>query len=207
MPPQPQWLTWAQNLAAIAQNGLAYSTNPFDIERFHQLRGIAAEILAAYSQTDLPVVQNLLDAQSGYTTPKVDCRGVVFQNGKLLMVRELIDGRWTLPGGWVDVNEPPGLAVAREVREEAGYDVRAVKLLMLYDRASHPHPPYIFSVYKLFFLCELLGEAEAKTNETADATFFAPDELPPLSLERVTPDELERIFEHYRNPDLPTDFD
>lgn len=207
MHPQPQWLTWAQNLAAIAQNGLTYSTNPFDIERFHQLRAIAAEILATYSQTDLPVVQNLLDGQSGYTTPKVDCRGVVFKDGKLLMVRELSDGGWTLPGGWVDVNEPPGLAVEREVREEAGYDVRAVKLLMLLDRAKHPHPPYIFSVYKLFFLCELLGEAEAKTNETADATFFAQDAIPPLSLDRVTPGQLERIFEHYRNPDLPTDFD
>jgi hypothetical protein len=110
-----RWLFWARRLESLAQNGLAYSTNPFDIDRFHQIQGIAAEIFSDYSQVDLEVVENIIDFEQGYATPKLDIRGVVFNEGKILLVKELADGGWTLPGGWVDVNEPPSRAVEREV--------------------------------------------------------------------------------------------
>jgi ADP-ribose pyrophosphatase YjhB (NUDIX family) len=203
----PQWIDWAQRLQAIAQSGLAYSPNVYDRERYEILRGIAAEMLAAAGQIELPVVQQLIDAEAGYATPKIDIRGVVFQEDKILLVRELADGGWTLPGGWVDVNEPPSRAVEREVWEESGYQVRAVKLLAVFDRNLHGHTPFIFHTYKLYLRCDLTGGHPVDSYETDGARFFGPDELPPLSISRTTPEVLDRMFAHYHHPDWPTDFD
>lgn len=203
----PKWLDWAQRIQSLAQSGLTYSKNPFDLERYELLGKIAAEILAEYTQVDLPVIQNLLDTQSGYTTPKVDVRGVVFQDHKILLVKEHSDGGWTLPGGWVDVGEPPSLAAEREVWEESGYRVKATKLLALFDRNLHGHPPYIFHTYKVFILCDLAGGEPATSLETDGAEFFAQDALPPLSIQRTTSQEIDRFFEHLDHPDWPTDWD
>lgn len=203
----PQWLKWAQKIDSLAQAGLSYTNNAFDIERYHALREVAAEIISHYGEIEMPVIRNLLDAQAGYTTPKVDVRGVIFQDHKILLVKELFDGCWTLPGGWVDVNESPAPAAEREVWEESGYQVRAVKLLAVYDHQKHGHPSYIHHIYKLFFLCELLGGTPTQSIETGGAEFFAEDQIPPLSIARTTQEELTRLFEHHRNPDLPTDFD
>jgi ADP-ribose pyrophosphatase YjhB (NUDIX family) len=203
----PQWIEWAQRLQALAQNGLTFNTNPYDVSRYEAVQAIAAEILSEYSQTDESVVLDLFKKQSGYATPKVDTRGVIFQGDKILLVKELLDGLWTFPGGWADVTESPSIAVQREVREEAGLLVRPVKLLSVYDRNKHGHPPYPFSIYKLFFLCEITGQAPADTLETASATFYGEDEIPALSIDRCTPEEVTRMFEHHRHPDWPTDFD
>lgn len=204
----PNWLTWAQHIQAIAQSGLLYTGNPFDVERYRALSGIATEMMVEGTGADPDAVRVVFDAQSGYATPKLDIRGVVFNDDKLLLVRELSDGgRWTLPGGWVDINEPPSAAVEREVREEAGMLVRAVKLLALYDRNLHGHPPTLFHSYKVFILCELLGVAVASELETSDPTFFSEAEIPELSLSRVTPEEIARMFKHQEHPGWPADFD
>ncbi len=204
----PQWLKWARALRALAQAGLTYSENPFDRERYAAIRDIAAEITATSAGVDLAEVRDLFAAQVGYETPKVDVRGVVFREDKLLLVRELSDGgRWTLPGGWADINEVPSKAVEREVWEESGYRTRAYKLLMLYDRSRHGHPPHPFTIYKLFFLCELLEGEPMDSHETSDATFFAEHAIPELSVSRTTPEEIVRVFEHHRHLDWPTDFD
>jgi ADP-ribose pyrophosphatase YjhB (NUDIX family) len=203
----PKWLEWARRLESIAQSGLTYTTSPFDVERFEAVRDLAAEIVSEYTHVDLHEILEIYHQQSGYTTPKVDVRGVVFRDGQVLLVQELADGGWTLPGGWVDVNEAPTQAVEREVWEETGYEVKAHKLLALYDREGHDHPPYLFHAYKLFFRCELTGGAPRPSLETGEARFFPPDGLPPLSLARTSHAELERFFEHLRCPDLPTDFD
>ena len=137
----PQWLDWAQQLAALAQSGLAYSQNPFEIERYNQIRKIAAGMLSAYGNEPIQRVNSLLAEQEGYATPKLDVRGVVFKDNRVLLVKELADGGWTLPGGFVDVGEPPSLAVEREVWEESGYRVKATKLLAVLDRNQHGHPP------------------------------------------------------------------
>ncbi|MBD2463137.1 NUDIX hydrolase [Oscillatoria sp. FACHB-1407] len=204
-----QWLKWAQKLQAIAQCGLTYSQNPFDIDRFQQVQQIAAEIMATHSNVEPNLVLDLFKRETGYATPKVDVRGAVFQNDKILLVKEKFDGLWTLPGGYVDVGEPPSLAVEREVYEESGYQTRAVKLLALYDRdhPRHNHPPFEHHIYKLFFLCELLGGSPIDNVETEEATFFAEDEIPDLSLSRVMPAQISRLFAHYRHPDWQTDFD
>jgi ADP-ribose pyrophosphatase YjhB (NUDIX family) len=202
------WLEYAQRLAALAQSGMAYCRNPYDLERYHQMCEIAAEMMAESSGEPVEHVLGLLDNQAGYATPKLDGRGVVFCDDKILLVRELADGgRWTLPGGWVDVGEPPRLAVEREVREESGYEVKATKLLALYDRELHGHPPHLFHTYKIFILCELLGGAPTESLETGGADFFEPDALPELSISRTTTGEIQRMFEHHHNPNLPTDLD
>lgn len=203
----PHWLDWSQRLQAIAQSGLTFTQNAFEIERYEAVREIAVEIAAAHSNLSRPQIEAVFAGQHGYATPKIDVRGVVFQDGKVLLVKELKDGGWTLPGGWCDVGEPPSLATEREVYEESGYKVRAIKLLALYDRNLHDHPPSLMHIYKIFFLCELFGGQAAMSIETGGAEFFAEDALPPLSTPRTTEAQLHRFFEHSRHPYWPTDFD
>lgn len=204
-------IDWAQRLQAIAQTGLAYEPQPYDRQRYQQILDIAVEMLAANSDAAPDALRAVFEAQIGHATPKTDARGVVFRDGKILLVQEKMDNnRWTLPGGWADVGDAPSAAAVREIREETGYTTRAVKLLALYDRNKHGHPPYIFHAYKAFFQCELtdpVRHPDPHNVETGDVAFFGADELPELSLARVTPAQIARFFEHLRQPDLPTDFD
>jgi ADP-ribose pyrophosphatase YjhB (NUDIX family) len=203
-----KWLKWAQQLQAIAQTGLAFTQDPFEVERYELVREIAAEIMAKHSELSIPPILDLFADQAGYATPKVDVRGVMFDDdARMLLVKERRDGRWTLPGGWADVNDSPAEATEREVREESGYHARATKLLACYDRNKHAHPPHAFHIYKLFFLCKLEGGAPTTSIETAGVGFYGEHEIPPLSLPRVTPAQIARFFEHYRHPEWATDFD
>ncbi len=209
---EPQWLTWAKALQALAQTGQHFTENPYDRDRYQQIETIAVEMMAAHSNTDPAIIRQLFDQQSGYATPKVDVRGAVFKGDALLLVREKLDGgRWTLPGGWADVNDTPSAAVLREIYEEAGYEARAVKLIGVLDRTKQGHPPHPFHTYKLFFLCDLIRETPdvaPHDHETSEATFFSEQALPAdLSLDRITAAQIARCFEHHRHPELPTDFD
>lgn len=206
---EPTWLHWARELQAIAQIGLAYpSGNDFDQQRYERIREIAAEIMSAGGGIDKGLLLELFERETGYATPKVDVRGVVFRERKLLLVREAADGGWTLPGGWADVNESPKESVVREVREESGYETRPVKLLALYDRSKHEHVPHFpYHVYKLFILCEVIGGEARISSETSAVAFFAQHELPELSISRVTPKQIRHLFDHYTHLDWPTDFD
>jgi ADP-ribose pyrophosphatase YjhB (NUDIX family) len=200
-----------RELQAIAQTGLAYTKDPYDMERYGAIRRIAAQIAAAHTHAAATAIEELFSGEVGHATPKVDVRGAVLRDGQILLVRERSDGRWTLPGGWVDVGEPPGVAVAREVREESGYPVQATKLAMLYDRDRHGHPPHPFHIYKLFFLCTLV-DAEQRFDaahgvEIDGVGWFAPDALPALSVGRVTVTQIARLFDHHHHPYWPTDFD
>ena len=203
----PRWLDWAKRLNAIAQTGLTYATGAYDRERYEAIRGIAAEMLAAGTGWDRGAVIELFKGDAGYATPKVDVRAAVFQDGRVLLVKEKEDGLWTLPGGWADVGDSPSVAAVRETKEESGYDVGVRKLAAVYDRNRHGHPPIPFHAYKLFFVCELIGGEASCSRETEGAEFFAEDALPPLSLTRVTPPQIAHLFEHWRHPELPTSFD
>ncbi len=203
-----KWLTWAKRLQAVAQNGLTFATDPFDIERYEAIRTLAAEIMADGSGTDMQRIADLFSGETGYATPKVDVRGAVFRDNAILLIKERSDGLWTLPGGWADVGESPRENVEREVCEESGYTVQATKLLAVYDRSRHPHiPPGSCDAYKLFFLCALTGGSAKTGIETEQVAFFSQDEIPELSLDRVTPEQVAHMFEHFRHPDWPTDFD
>ncbi len=205
----PQWLVWARRLQAIAQTGLSFAESHYDRERYEQIRDVAAEMMAAGAGSEMQPILDMFAAETGYATPKVDVRGVIFRGDSILLVRELSDGgRWTLPGGWADVNDSPSANAVREVWEESGYETRAVKLLAVYDRSAHPHyPPHPYHVYKLFFLCEITGGSATASSETSDAAFFAENDIPELSVARVTPGQISRLFEQHRHPDWPTDFD
>jgi len=212
---EPDWLVWARRIQALAQTGIAYTRDAYDRERYEALRTLAAEMLGARSGGDPARIETLFADQSGYATPKVDVRGAVFdRDGRILLVRETADaGRWTLPGGWADVNQSPSECVAREVLEEAGIEVRVRKLAGVYDRARHAHqPPYPFHIYKMFFICDPVGAPELARGdgfETSAAEFFAQADVPEaeLSISRVLPFQIKRLFQHLRDPLLPTDFD
>jgi ADP-ribose pyrophosphatase YjhB (NUDIX family) len=204
---RPDWLRWADALQTIASAGLTYSRDPFDRDRFEQVRAVAAEILARHTDLALPDAEARLRAEAGYVTPKVDVRAAVFEGDRVLLVQEISDGRWSLPGGWADVGESPAEVAAREVREEAGLEVRVARLLAVLDKRKHPYPPQVWHVYKLFFLCEVTGGALRTSAETPGVDWFRRDALPPLSLDRVLPAQVDRLFHLREQPGLPADFD
>jgi ADP-ribose pyrophosphatase YjhB (NUDIX family) len=209
-PVEPRWVLWAREMQALAQTGLAFTRDQFDRERYSQLLGLAAQIMAEYSGMPVSDIEVLFKHQSGYATPKLGVRAAVFSGDRILLVREIADDhRWTLPGGWADVNEAPAEAVAREVQEEAGVEVRPYKLAAVWDRGRHPHgTAEPFHVWRLFFLCEIIGGEPSCGPETSEVAFFAEHELPvELSTRRVLRPQIERMFEHMRRPELLTDFD
>ncbi|WP_017300885.1 NUDIX hydrolase [Nodosilinea nodulosa] len=203
------WLSWIQQLLGIAQTGLHYKNHPYDTERYRQVQDIAVAMLAAQAQADPLALLELFQREQGHATPKVDVRGVVFRDQKILLVQERSDGLWALPGGWADVGDSPSSAVEREIFEESGFTARATRLLACYDRAHprHGHPPALHHSYRLVFLCEITGGQPTPSYETPAVDFFGPHEIPPLSLGRTSPSQIQRFFESLNNPDQPTDFD
>jgi len=197
-------------LSALSQNGLTYGTDQYDLERYRQVGQLAAELLAVISGRPAADLAVELGRDSGYATPKIDVRGVVFDDQeRVLLMRERADGLWSLPGGWADPGEAPSAAVVREVLEETGYGSSAVKLIACWDRElQHNPPPLPVHVYKLFFLCRRNGtQQQPEALETLDVGWFHFNALPRLSLGRVNHHQLDRALAHHRNPTLPTEFD
>jgi ADP-ribose pyrophosphatase YjhB (NUDIX family) len=204
---EPAWLPMGRELRAIAQIGLTFSKDPFDRQRFERIRELGAALLAEGAGLQSAQLLDLFREDTGYATPKVDVRGAVFRDGDILLVREVSDGRWTLPGGWADVNQTPAECVVREVAEESGFTARAVKLAAVHDYQKRNAPRHLDSIYKLFFICELTGGSARPSNETSEVGFFSLLDLPPLSLGRTNPAQIELMFRHAENPALPADFD
>jgi ADP-ribose pyrophosphatase YjhB (NUDIX family) len=207
MPQEPQWLSIAREVRAIAQTGLAFNADGFDHQRYQRLRELAALLMAQGSATEQEPILELLRQEKGYATPKVDVRGAAFEDGRVLMVREISDGKWTLPGGWADVNQSAGECVVREIAEESGFKARALKLAAVFDYQKRNPPRHIDSIYKMFFICEIVGGAACASDETSEVAFFPRNELPPLSLGRTTAAQIDRMFQHREDPQLATDFD
>ena len=202
-----RWAEWANRIRGLADTGLALCENHFDRDRYEKLREIALAMSADLAGAPLDELRGLLPLEPGYVTPKVDVRGAIFEGERVLLVREAMDGLWTLPGGWADVGDSPREAVEREIREESGYLSRATKLAAAYDRSRHDHPPQAVYVYKLLFVCERTGGAPATSTETLAVDFFPLDALPPLSRVRITEAQIRRLYEHHRHPEWPTEFD
>jgi ADP-ribose pyrophosphatase YjhB (NUDIX family) len=205
---EPLWLTIARELQAIAQTGLTFTQDRFDRLRYERLRELAAQLIAHGSGSETEKVLDLLRGETGYATPKIDVRGAAFRDSQVLLVRELSDGLWTLPGGWADVNQSPAECVVREIFEESGFQARALKLAAVHDyrKAGHPRRA-LHSAYKMYFICEIEGGVATPSNETSEVAFFPRDALPPLSLGRTLPEQIQRMFGHWEHPERPTDFD
>jgi ADP-ribose pyrophosphatase YjhB (NUDIX family) len=210
---QPKWLEWAMRLQTMAQNGLNYAQDRYDIGRYREIAEIALEMMALGSETEISLVRNLFAYETGHATPKVDVRAAAFRDTahgpEILLVRERRDGAWTLPGGWADVGETPSEAARREVVEESGFEVKITRLLAVYDKRMHPHPPRPHYVYKLFFEARIIGRSSLAGDgfETDEVEFFGPDALPPLSLDRTVPGQILRMFELHATPGAVADFD
>jgi len=200
-------LDWIRRLNAIAQSGLTFEPGVFDRQRYEQIRSLAAE-MAAHPAGSVEAVDQIFAAESGYATPKVICRAAVFDDAqRILMVRETADGRWTLPGGWIDVGDSPAGATEREVWEETGYQVRAVKLAAVFDKRRHPHPPAVHHAYLMFFVCELMGGEATPSVETSEVAWVERGSLPELSSGRAVEPQIDRMWDHAADPALGTDFD
>ena len=207
---EPDWLTWSRELQAIAQTGLTFTKDPYDRERYEQLRGLAARVMEAHTATPAAWIAHLFTGEVGYATPKIDVRGAAFDEaGRILMVREVLDeGRWTLPGGWADVNLTPAENVVKEIREESGYEAKVRKLAAVWDRTRQGHPNKVFSAAKLFFICDITGGAAATSLETSEVGWFARDALPAdISEDRVLRRQIDRMFDHAADAGLATDYD
>lgn len=201
-----KWLQWAVELQSLAQAGIHYTKDPYDEERFERIREIAAEMIAHKSEIPLDKVKDLFCCEIGYQTPKLETRAAVFQDGKILLVQEN-DGKWSLPGGWCDVNISARENTVKEVKEEAGLDVIPRRIIAVQDRAKHNLPVYAYGVCKIFVQCDAAGGQFTPNLETTEARYFPPDQLPPLAEEKNTPAQIALCFEAYRSDAWSAQFD
>lgn len=205
-----EWLAMAKRIQAIAQAGLFYTENPYDKDRYQELSDLSVQILSKLSDEPIEKIGALFTQErDGYQTPKVDVRAVVFNDqNEILMVKERVDDRWSLPGGWADVGYTPSEVAVKEVKEETGIDVKTIRLLAVMDKKNHPHPEEAWYVYKLFILCEKIGgEISQNTMETSDIQYFPADKLPQLSEPRNLESQIKLMFEYKDNPNKEVYFD
>lgn len=195
---QPQWLEWAKELQFLAQTGLTYSKDVFDIERFERIREISAEIISAQSELSLEKVKDLFCNETGFQTPKLDTRAAIFKEDKILLVKER-NGTWSLPGGWVDVNQTVKSNTEKEVEEEAGLKVEATRIIAVQDRNMHNVPPYAYNVCKIFVLCEILSGHFQPNIETTESDYFRLEELPLLAEEKNNEEQIKMCFSAYHD--------
>ena len=197
------WLQWAIELQSLAQAGLTYGKDEYDKERYERIREISAEMVARKSDISIEKVKDLFCNESGYQTPKIDTRAAIFENGKILLVRET-NGKWSLPGGWVDVNVSVGDNVVKEVKEESGLDVKVDKVIAIQDRAKHNLPVYAYGVCKVFAQCSVIGGSFEPNIETTEFRYFTEDDLPELATEKNNEEQIKMCFSAYHSKDWKT---
>ena len=197
------WLQWAIELQSLAQAGLTYGKDEYDKERYERIRDISAEMVARKSDISIEKVKDLFCNESGYQTPKIDTRAAIFENGKILLVRET-NGKWSLPGGWVDVNVSVGDNVVKEVKEESGLDVKVDKVIAIQDRAKHNLPVYAYGVCKVFAQCSVIGGNFEPNIETTEFRYFTEDDLPELATEKNNEEQIKMCFSAYHSKDWKT---
>lgn len=195
-----KWLEWAKRIQSLSQAGLTYAKDVYDIERYEELRNISAEIIEEYTELEMQKVKDLFASDTGYQTPKIDVRGAVFKENKILMVREKSDNKWALPGGFCDVGLSPAENIVKEIKEESGFNVVPIKLLAILDMNKHPHPPQPYHYYKLFIQCKIVSGYEKVGVETKGIHFYDRNNLPELSLNRNTESQIKMLFDFLENP-------
>lgn len=197
-----------EKIRALCQVGLAYSKDPYDIERYKEITELVFSSLSAATAIEPKRFVEVYLPETGYATPKVDLRAGVFDDGKVLLVKEKTDGLWSLPGGWADVHENPSQGVAREVLEETGFNTEVVKLVAVKDRSMHPYQPvFLQHVIKLFFLCDIISHGDSADLGIAETGFFDLDALPDISIDRVLREDIAMLHQHSLDSSLPTYFD
>ncbi len=206
-PTSLQWLAWAREIQALSQTGLAFNEPGYDTDRYTRFTEIAAEIIGQHTSVPKAEALKSFSAQPGYATVKVDVRGAVIREGKILLVQERRDQRWCMPGGWADIGDRPSDMVAREVWEESGFDVKAYRAVGIYDANRSQTPTEFFHAYKIVFLCDITGGEARSSDETMDVGFFDPESLPPLSTCRTNNRHISDVFAHWKDPSKQPIFD
>jgi len=204
---ETKWIDWIVELQAIAQAQLYYSKDIYALENFKRIRDISSEMMGKISDLPVEIVKDLFCNETGYQTPKLDTRAAIFQDGKILLVKEKATNTWSLPGGWVDVNESVKSNTIKEVKEEAGLDVEAIKLIAVQDRNKHNTPRYAYGICKIFVLCEIISGSFEENTETSESNFFSIDELPELANEKNTSEQIRMCFEAYHDDNWAAQFD
>lgn len=202
-----KWLKWAIEIQSLAQAGLTYTDNVYDIERYGRLREIAAEIIEEKSNISLEKVKDLFCNENGYQTPKIDTRAAIFKDDKILLTHEN-NGTWSMPGGWCDVLESVKSNTIKEVKEETGLDVETIKIISIQDRNKHNKPIYAYGVCKIFVLCNVIGGGFIENIETTEIKYFSLDEIPNnLAEEKTNKEQIEMCFKAYKDEKWQTQFD
>ncbi|MGL4573130.1 MAG: NUDIX hydrolase [Clostridium sp.] len=204
---EEKWLNWAKRLQSIAQSGITYSKDKYDIERFEEIRNLSSEILKEYTDIPTEKVKDLFCNEKGYQTPKVDVRAAIFINNKILLVKESLDNKWALPGGWAEIDLSIKENAIKESFEEAGVNITPVKLIAVLDKNKHSSTLSPYSVYKVFVLCNFISGEFKENIETDDSSLFSIDNLPNLSLERNSYEQVKMCFDFNENQNLNTIFD
>ena len=203
---QPKWIAWAREIFSLSQTGLTYNKNEFDIERYKRLQEISAEMIESQSEISKESALESFSMQAGYATPKIDVRGAVVHEGKILLIQERMDECWAMPGGWADLGNAPASVAEREVWEESGYRVKAEKVVAVID-ANRIEPFEFYHAFKIIFLCRMIGGEPKTSYETIAVDFFDLNNLPPLSIYRTNEEMLQEVFKHVEDPSRPTAFD
>lgn len=194
-------LEYVKRVQAMAKIGLTYTTNPYDIERYEELKEISENLILKLTDCTLEEIKNYFsDLDDNYPTPKTDVRVAIFKDNQILLIKETTDGQWAMPGGWCDIGLTPSENAIKEVQEETGLKVEINRLLAVWDKKCHDHPPTPLAVYKYIFLGDIAGGKFSHGFEATDQGYFALDKLPPLSEERNTKSQIEKVFELYANP-------
>ena len=201
-----KWLEWAVELQAIAQAGLYYVRDCFDQERYERIREISAEMVSSRSGMPVEKVKSLFCCETGYQTPKIDSRAAIFKDNRILLVKEA-DGKWSLPGGWVDVNLSVKENIIKEVKEEAGLDVQVEKVIAIQDREKHNLPVYAYKICKIFMQCSVTGGSFQINNETTDSRYFSLEELPSLAEEKCNEEQIRMCFQAFSDQSWKTILD
>lgn len=202
-----KWLDWARRIQAISQTGLEFAHNEYDVERNNKLADIAAEIISEHSNLNEDQLLEIFLNQKGYTTPRVDVRTAIIQDEKILLVKEVSDSKWAMPGGWADVGDTPADAAIREAKEESGFDVKVRKVVGVYDANRQSGPLELFHAVKIVYLCEIISGKATPSFETPEVKFFDFSDLPKLSPNRTNMKHIEHILAHLKDPNRPTDFE
>jgi len=203
-----KWLKWAREIQQLSQTGLAFAVTDYEKQRYKKLMEIAAEMVEHHTNLKSEEVVKVLMAQPGYATPKIDVRAAVINDeGKILLVKEVMDKKWAMPGGWADVGDIPSEVAKREAKEESGYNVKPTKVIGVFDANRSGRPLEFFHAFKIVFLCDLVGGEPATSDETEDVAFFSFDELPPLSQNRTNMKHINEIKIHLKDDKRPAFFD
>ena len=197
-----------KQIKAISETGLVYATDPYARERYEELKQISLKLMAHMADSSIEVLQDFFMPEKDYPTPKVDVRGFVLNDkDEILMAKESVDGKWTIPGGWADIGNTPSEIAVKEIQEETGMETEAVRLLAVYDKQVHPHPPEPYYIYKLIFLCRIVGGELKAGFDMLGADFFSLDNLPELSTDRILEDQLKHLFKLTKSMEYEVYFD